>query len=86
MKCECNLIISWYQKPCTREAKYRVTHKTEYQNGKVSIWSRNECSICSKREREYRYKLDNHVFINDANLDHTYPIIEPLNTELVLDK
>lgn len=76
MNCECNIIVSWYQKPCTRPAKYKVTHKTEYLNGTHKIWTRNECAVCSKREREYRFKLDNHSFINDAGLDHVYPIIE----------
>jgi len=77
-QCECDLIVSWYQKQCTRPAKYRVTHKTEYLNGTNKVWTRLECAVCSRREREYRYKLDNHIFYNDANLDHTYPIIEPI--------
>jgi hypothetical protein len=79
MQCECNIIVSWYQKTCTRTAKYKVTRKTDYLNGDSKVWTRNECSICSKRDREYRQKLDNHIFYNDADLDHAYPIIERLN-------
>ena len=78
LQCECNIVVSWYQKRCTRLAKYRVTHKTDYLSGTSKIWARNECGVCSRHNREYRYKLDNHIFYNDADLDHTYPIIEKL--------
>jgi hypothetical protein len=75
MQCECNIIVSWYQKPCIRPAKFRVTREHLYIDGTKSYSTKLMCAVCSKREREYRAKLDNHTFYNDANLDHTYPII-----------
>ncbi len=77
-QCECKIVVSWYQKRCARPAKYRVTHETIYLSGKRETWTRLECAVCSRRDREHRHKLDNHLYYNDADLDHTYPIIETL--------
>ncbi len=78
MNCECNIIVSWYQKSCHRPAKYKVTHKTLYLSGGSKVWARNECVVCSRKVREHRQKLDNHQYYNDDDLDHTYPKIEEL--------
>lgn len=78
MQCEQYIVVSWYQKRCERPAKYRVTRQHLFQNGTKSTTTLNLCSVCSRREREYRYKLDNHLYYNDADLDHTYPTIQPL--------
>ena len=77
-QCEVNINQGWYSKRCIRPAKYQVTHQTLYQNGHTEEWARNECGVCSRIEREHRQKLDNGIYYNDADLDHTYPIIELL--------
>lgn len=82
MQCEQYIVVSWYQKRCERLAKYRVTQEHLYLNGTRSTSTLNLCSACSRREREYHYKLDNHLFYNDADIDHTYPIIETIATEV----
>lgn len=71
------------QKQCPNKAKYQVTKQRLYLGGKTSISTRHLCGRCAKPQLEYRYKLDNHIFYNDASLDHTYPIIEPIAQERV---
>ena len=66
------------QRQCPNKAKYRVTKQTLWLNGGSSTSTRLLCGRCAKRQLEYRYKLDNHIFYNDDTLDHTYPIIETL--------
>ena len=66
------------QRQCPNKAKHKITRLHQYLNGGSSTSTRNVCGRCARRDLEYRFKLDNHIFYNDDTLDHTYPIIETL--------
>jgi len=75
-RCEQYRVVSWYQRRCDEQAAFKVTTRVIFLDGGHQDVTQYLCAGCARTAQQHRTKLDTHQYYNDADLDHTFPIVE----------
>lgn len=78
MRCEQWKAVSFYQRRCERDAKYKVTRLVLFHDAEPEESTQNLCQYCARKHIKMRKDVDAGLIYNPPEHYKTYPRISKM--------